>query len=331
MTDHPHGAESTDPHNPDLDVHLLDSTPSIPALFAKAVATSRGRPGAKGSLPQRRLMLTDVEQDVRRLADYAEVVGGTLADQLPATWLHVLTFPLQVHLMAAADFPLGLAGLVHVANSMTLHRPVGIDEEVTLSSSAADLRHHRSGTQVDLLGEARVGDEVVWTGRSTYLARGKRTSDSPRPTSDDAVGDQQNHSQNAWETDETATKIGEAPSALWRLPAGLGRDYAAVSGDVNPIHLSSVTAKAFGFPRAIAHGMWTHARALAALESRLPSAYEVEVDFRKPVLLPSTVGFGSLQGAGQTDFRVASRDGSRVHLTGSLRSLGASETPHRTT
>ena len=32
--------------------------------------------------------------------------------------------------------------------------------------------------------------------------------------------------------------------------------------------------------------MWTKARCLAALESRLPDAFAVDVRFRKPILLP---------------------------------------------
>lgn len=311
----------------DVDVELLDALPSVGVGIARALVPAK-RGGPDGHLPQRRVMVAGLEQDAERFAAYSRVCGFTVRDHVPATWLHVLTFPLQVHLMAAQDFPLGLAGLVHVANSMTLHRPVGIDEEVTLSSSAAALRGHRSGTQVDLLGEARVGEEVVWAGRSTYLARGKRPSDSPEPTADSAADSDPNLPKNARRAVQSSPKMGEHPTALWRLPAGLGRDYAAVSGDVNPIHLSSVTAKAFGFPRAIAHGMWTHARALAALEGRLPSAYRVEVDFRKPVLLPSTVGFASSRGAEQTDFQVAAKDGSRVHLTGSVRSVSASGTAH---
>lgn len=310
----------------DVDVELLDGLPSIGGGIARALLPVR-RGGPDGALPERRVMVTDLVQDVERYAGYHRVCGFTQRDEVPATWLHVLTFPLQVHLMAAQDFPLGLAGLVHVSNQMRLHRPVGLGERLTLSSSAADLRGHRSGTQVDLLGEARVGDEVVWTGRSTYLARGKRPSgsevpdpDGPRhvgpPAGTDGVRDLP---ENTGEAGETSLKMGKEPSALWRLPAGLGRDYAGVSGDVNPIHLSGLTAKAFGFPRAIAHGMWAHARALAALEGRLPSAYEVGVDFRKPILLPSTVGFSfAPDGAGLT-FRITTKDGGKDHLSGSIR------------
>lgn len=286
------GPETT---RPDLDVHLLESMPSIPPLFARAVATSGGRPGARGSLPERGVMLTGVEQNVRRLADYTEVTGGVLADRLPTTWLHVLTFPLQVELMADRSFPFPMLGMVHVANSMTQHRPVAVHETLTLSSWAANLAPHRKGHTVDLHGEARVGDEVVWTGRSTYLVRGEGSDAAP--TQDERHG------------------VPETELATWRLPKDLGRRYAAVSGDANPIHLTAVTAKALGFPRAIAHGMWTHARALAAVSPRLPETFTVDAQFVKPVLLPSTVVLRGAMAADGGALAVTSRDGERVHMT----------------
>ena len=85
--------------------------------------------------------------------------------------------------------------------------------------------------------------------------------------------------------------------------------------------MHDVAAKLLGFPRAIAHGMWTKARCLAALESRLPAAYAVEARFRTPVLLPSTVTFGAEDEAGATGairFAVrAARDGA-PHLDGRI-------------
>lgn len=306
------GATPRDPADvaaPDVDVELLPRVPGVGTEIIRALAPTR-RGGPDGDLPARRVMVTDLEQDAERFAAYSRVCALTLRDTVPATWLHVLTFPLQVHLMAGSDFPLSLAGLVHVSNQMRLHRPVDVGERLTLSSSAADLRAHRSGTQVDLLGEARVGDEVVWTGRSTYLARGRRPAGSPVPEGPSAA---------SRDTGSTPDQDGPVvPAQLWRLPADLGRQYAGVSGDVNPIHLTPLTAKAFGFPRTIAHGMWTHARALAALEGRVPRAYEVSVEFRKPVLLPSTVGFSFSRAGEGHAFRITSRDGSRVHLTGSV-------------
>ena len=78
-----------------------------------------------------RLVLTGVRQDLARLSDFCTVTGGLLADTVPATWLHVLTFPLQVRLMAARDFPFPMLGMVHVGNRMTVHRPVRVEEELT--------------------------------------------------------------------------------------------------------------------------------------------------------------------------------------------------------
>jgi acyl dehydratase len=106
---------------------------------------------------------------------------------------------------------------------------------------------------------------------------------------------------------------------VWHLPGDLGRRYAAVSGDRNPIHMHALTAKAFGFPRAIAHGMWSKAHCLAALEQRLPDSFGVSVDFGRPMLLPGEVAFGSedLEN-GAIGFAVWDERGSRRHLGGHI-------------
>ncbi len=89
-----------------------------------------------------------------------------------------------------------------------------------------------------------------------------------------------------------------------------------MSGDHNPIHLYGLTAKAFGFPRQIAHGMWSKARCLAALEGRLPDAVTVEVAFRKPILLPGTVAFGARRTEGGYAFSLTRPKDGAPHLLG---------------
>jgi acyl dehydratase len=185
----------------------------------------------------------------------------------------VLAFPLTMALMSRPDFPLPLVGLVHVANRIELRRPLRGDERFELRVRAEDLRPHDRGRQVDVVAEARVGGETAWVGRSTYLHRSKSAAagDATRP----------------------APEPGEPPrpTAVWRVDRGVGPAYAEVSGDRNPIHTSRLGARLFGFPRPIAHGMWTKARCLAALEGRLPDAYAVEVAFKAPLLLPATVAY----------------------------------------
>ena len=86
----------------------------------------------------------------------------------------------------------------------------------------------------------------------------------------------------------------------------------AVSGDANPIHLHGLTAKAFGQPRAIAHGMWTKARCLAALEGRLPDAYTADVRFKLPIRIPGRVAFSFSDG----EFAVHDARTGKPHLSG---------------
>ena len=302
---------------PDLDVDLLDAPPQVAGTLVRGVATGFGRPGASGSLPARRVVLPGVEQDVERLAGFCAVTGGVLADTLPTTWVHVLTFPLQVRLMASRDFPFPMMGMVHVANEMTLHRPVRVGETLTLSSWAEALAPHRKGSTVDLVGEARVGEDVVWSGRSTYLVRGARPQgDVPADREPGAATGDSRQTGGAPQVEDGMRVTGHGPQlGVWRLPADLGRSYARVAGDVNPIHLSALSAKALGFPRAIAHGMWTHARALAAVQDRLPQAYTVSAQFLKPVLLPSTVVLRGAMSRRGGELSVTSRDGSKEHLS----------------
>lgn len=284
------------------DVDVLSGLPATGPMLARAALTSFGKPGARAGLPRRSVVVPDLAQDADRLAAYTRVCGFTLRDRVPPTWLHVLTFPLQTHLLTSRDFPFAAAGMVHVGNRMTLHRPVLVRERLDLEVHTDNLRAHRAGVALDLVEQVRVGDETVWDGVSTYLVKGARMPEGA----------------SAADTGPTGPEPTELPrpSAVWRLPAGLGRDYAAVSGDVNPIHLNPLAAKAFGFPRTIAHGMWTHARALAALDGRLPEAYATEVTFRRPVLLPTTVSFGARTAGAGWEFAVTGRDAERVHLTG---------------
>ncbi|RBY96299.1 hypothetical protein DQ237_10625 [Blastococcus sp. TF02-8] len=280
---------------------VLDAPPNMAALFAKAALTARGR---GGDLPDTHLARTGVTVDPANLAEYARVCRFPLADAVPATYPHMLTFPLQMALMSDRAFPLALPGLVHVRNRIDVVRPVAASETLDLEVWAERFAAHPSGATVDLCASVRAGGDEVWRGRSTYLARGAKAPDgAPESDVTVSVGDL------------------ERSVATWRIPDDAGRRYAAVSGDVNPIHLSGLTAKAFGFKRAIAHGMWVKARVLAALANRLPDAFTVDVGFRKPLFLPSTVTLATAQAEGGWDVAVRNQKSGTEHLVGTIRPL----------
>jgi acyl dehydratase len=244
---------------------------------------------------------TGVEVDPAQLAAYNRVCGFGLSDVLPPTYPHLLAFPMQLTLMSDRSFPFGLPGLVHVRNRIDVLRPIRADEPLDLEVWAERLARHRSGATADLCTSVSVAGEEVWRGRSTYLSRGAKAPEGA-PESDASVA------------------IGEVRQvATWRVPDDAGRRYAKVSGDVNPIHMSGLAAKAFGFKRAIAHGMWVKARALAALSGRLPDALSVDVGFQKPLFLPSTVTLSTAEAGGGWDVAVRSATSGTGHLVGTVR------------
>jgi acyl dehydratase len=289
----------------------LKSPPSILPLYAKAAAPMVPGasllpfvPGGGGEVPEIELELPGVVADPDRVAAYDRVCGFALRDSLPPTYPHMLAFPLHMGVMSDGSFPFGAVGLVHVENRIVAHRPIGIGEEMTIRVRPTRLAPHPKGRTFSLETEVAVDGEPVWESTSTMLRRGKG---EPRPK--DAP------------VDFVPIPEDTPASAEWRLPGDLGRSYASVSGDRNPIHLHSLTAKPLGFPAAIAHGMWTKARALAALESRLPDAFEVDARFRRPILLPARVEFASAAEGEEIGFAVRDAKKKTPHLDGRLRPL----------
>lgn len=247
-------------------------------------------PGGGGEMPDTELERTS-RPEPGAVVDYARVCGFRLRDELPPTYPHVLAFPLHMRLMTDGSFPFAPVGVVHIANRIEVQRPLRLGEELDLRVRPGDVEDHPKGRAFAITTEVTVDGEIAWREESTMLRRGGG-SGSGGPAVEELAD--------------------AAFVAEWRLSGDLGRRYASVSGDRNPIHMHPLTARVFGFPRAIAHGMWTKARCLAALEPSLPEAYEASVEFRKPILLPGRVTF---ERAGDR-FRV--RGGDKVHLLGRI-------------
>jgi acyl dehydratase len=300
----------------------LDSSTSILPLYARAAAPMIPGasllpfiPGGGGEIPDLDLRLEGVVADPGDVSAYAKVCGFALRDSLPVTYPHVLAFPLHMAVMADGGFPFGAVGLVHVENRIEQHRPVGIGEELAIRVRPTKLAPHSKGRTFSLLTEVTVADELAWESVSTMLRRGKGASGD----SNAVVPGMREEVRSG---DQSASLSADTPAgAEWKLGGDLGRRYAGVSGDRNPIHMHSLTAKPLGFPGAIAHGMWTKARCLAALDSRLPDAFAVEVRFRKPILLPARVDFASVTEGEEIAFAVRDARKQTPHLDGRVTPL----------
>lgn len=227
---------------------------------------------------------------------YARVCGFPRRDVVPVTYPHMLAFPLHMAVMSDPAFPYAALGMVHVENTITAHRDVAVGERLDVRVSVGAARPHDKGVLLDFDATVRAAGETVWESRSTYLRRGHTVDGVPAP----------------------GLVIPHQPTGgtQWRLPADLGRTYAAVSGDANPIHLYPLTARPLGFRRQIAHGMWTLARSVAAIENRLPEAVTVEAVFRKPVFLPSTVAYAARRDEDTWTFALTDPRDDSPHLVG---------------
>jgi hypothetical protein len=279
-----------------MDATLLKAAlPSIPLVNQLPGIRKTG--GDPAALREERVAAVEAD----RVRAYAGVCGFPMKDVAPLPYPHLLAFPLHMAIMTSPQFPYPAMGGVHITNSITSRRPIALGETLHLAVHTSAPRSHPKGTLVDFLAAASADGEVVWESTSTYLLRG-----GPRVVS----------TQDAGGSSDAPTEIPPG-RVTWQLPGDLGRRYAAVSGDHNPIHLYPLTAKALGFPRQIAHGMWSLARCVAALENRLPDAVVVDAAFKKPIFLPGSVGFGvDTTTEGDLAFALTSPKNRAPHLIG---------------
>ncbi|NPC96175.1 MaoC/PaaZ C-terminal domain-containing protein [Nocardioides sp. zg-DK7169] len=275
---------------------LRAALPSVPVIGALPGVRKAPAAGSAGLRRER----TGVVVERGHVEAYAAVCGFPRKDTVPLPYPHLLGFDLQLAMMADRAFPAPAIGTVHVENSVRTQRAIRIGERLDVAVDVGRPLPHRKGTAFAFT--TTVADEdgvVVWEEVSTYLSRGRPAPGEPAP----------------------ASSYPRVPrgTLTWPLPADLGRRYAAVSGDRNPIHLHPLSAKALGFPRQIAHGMWTMARCVASLENRIPDAARVDVSFRRPVLLPGEVALGTTRLPDGHAFALTSPDGTTTHLLGTAR------------
>ncbi|WP_373282010.1 MaoC family dehydratase [Nocardia jiangxiensis] len=252
----------------------LNEPPKTGSLYLKAALGAVPLPlvSARNSqIPDRAVELNGVRVDIDNLAAYCHSTGLRFGDSLPVTYPFVLAFPTVMQLLTARDFPFTAVGSVHMENVIERRREISASEPLDIHTHVENLREHPKGLVVDAITEINVGRELVWRQTSSFLHQQKTSlSGGPRP-------------------EPKPEEVPPPPLRTLKADQPIIHRYAAASGDRNPIHMSSLSAKAFGFPRSIAHGMWSAAAILGLVEGRIPAAATYSVRFGKPILLPSTI------------------------------------------
>jgi hypothetical protein len=260
-----------------------------------------------GEVPRIESRLAKVVIERKHLAAYSEICGAAAGATLPIAYPHVLAMPLHLAMLGAEAFPVKLFGLVHVQNRIAMRQPLSAEEPAEIRAWIEGHRETERGQEFELHTEYVVAGDAIWDETCTFLARRKPPAGAKPGGARNADG----------APDAAAMK-----SSSFRAPSGLGRRYGFISGDFNPIHMTDLSARAFGFPRAIAHGMWSLGRSASDFEAeQFNGGCELSVTFKLPIYMPSWLMLQRWSIENGSGFALRDAQGDKPHLVGTLKSL----------
>jgi len=239
----------------------------------------------------------DVELSERSVAGYASVCG--FDGGVPATYPHVLAMPLHLQIFALRNFPLRPMGLIHLSNVIECVAPMRAGMRLDVTVSAHNYQRTDAGLAFDMTTEMTNDGLPVWRETCVFMSRwpepversGARPARPPKAPKDSAV----------------LAELEVTRSTAW--------DYARVSQDFNPIHLSDRAARFFGLRGSIAHGMWSLARSLAQRPSpAIPKGVRIDTRFLTPIQLPARVAIKEWTADGQRRRALCDIRTGRVHM-----------------
>lgn len=280
--------------------------PSLTPAYLRALLSARKRNvlAANTSVPRLEVVLGPQRPDGQMLAKYRKLCGFVDGPTLPLTYPQVLAGPLHIYLLTEPDFPLPALGVVHARQTIEQLQPIGIQDPLALRAWVEGHREVSNGAEIDIHTEATLHDLVVWRSVTTVFCRSKtkgKGETKPKPPNSSIIPHR---------------------SLLLRLPEDLGRRYSQLAGDYNPIHLHAISAKLFGFRRAIAHGMWTLARAVAEVQQDVTATeLQLQAQFKRPIFLPGKAVLAATRNDSAIDFTLESPDGASTYLAGRLAPL----------
>jgi acyl dehydratase len=275
-------------------------------MYAGALMSSRKRPGVVKALKPVTYVRPAVKLDAAEIAAYAKVCGFKPEAGVPVLYPQMLTFPLAMEFFASEYCPWPAMGTVHLGNRIVQHKKLNVGDVLRVEMRTGELLAHEKGQIFTLEFAVSRDDELVWEGTMTALRIGvKNPVGKPYASA-------------------LSADVDLSCQTTFSAPADMGRRYGLVSGDMNPIHLTAASAKLFGFRQAIAHGLWTKARALAAMLPRQPiEKAEVTVEFKTPLYLPGRASlWATRQVKGKQPhnafFEVRNAKGDKPHLRAQL-------------
>lgn len=188
-------------------------------------------------------------------------------EELPLCYLYLLAQRAQGAIMLQKEYTMPIPGTVHLSNELRQIAPIDAGKPFELYASL-EVPYVSEGSLKPsiVVSFFQEGNEVAHC-QSGYLVKRKKKK-----------GSQQRRPSQVF----TASN---AESQEWVLSGKVGKEYASISDDHNPIHKSGLAAKVLGFKKPIAHGWFLVSKAIS---EGVPDASNIHVSFERPVLLPGT-------------------------------------------
>jgi acyl dehydratase len=273
--------------------HLRHQLPVIASLGGTAIAALRK---TKRAAPAEEIVQTIAPRPRELVRDYVRHVGGD-----PSAYKHTLPphlfpqwgFPLAARTLAGLPYP--VARVLNGGCRLEMRAPLPADKPLTVRARLLDIdddgRRAVLRQQV-ITGTDETPDALIATLYAIVpLAKGAEKK-QPVRVPDDA-----------------------RELAYWRIAPDAGAAFAALTGDVNPIHWLAPYARAAGFKNPILHGFATIARAFEGLvRARLAGdprrLRTLDARLTRPLTLPAQVGLYTRGG----DLWVADAPGGPAYL-----------------
>ena len=247
--------------------------PSIGKSMMKALFLPRKGYKQGAVWPQIKGQLGPLAIDQQKYKKYCEVCQIPASDDLPLLYPHVLSSSLHMQILTDKAFPLKLLGAVHLRNKIIVHQNITVNDQLLFKVELKDKLILKGGIEFSFSTQAYSNDKLVWESLTTYYKRGKFGTIDAETSPVNMV------------TLENTEKV-----TSWYLNKNLGKAYAKVCNDYNPIHVSKTLAKLFGFKRDVAHGMGVLTTALDRVKtSQIQYPFKNEVIFKGPLFLESEV------------------------------------------
>lgn len=249
---------------------ILSAPPSLVISLSKLLITQRRRLQAFEEFEKLQFSMKNVKVDLSHLHNYQKLCSIEKSNQLPVLYPHIMAAKLHMYLFSDKRFPINLLGAIHKYNVIECKDSLSANDLYEIQVEITNEKYFSKGVEFDVETKLLLDNKVVWKEVSTYLKK--------------------QHFDINLIVENSFIKPCNEVSKLnqWYIPSSFAKKYAILSSDFNPIHISKLMAKFFGFESFMAHGMSTAAQSLAKINNEFLHK-KIKIYFKGPCILNKEV------------------------------------------